>query len=75
MPLKNGLEVPGSAVADTDAHDVEQFIIAGDSVSDYPQSSQVISRAVGLNAHAVMGNRGDYFKKYFRNFILGTFRR
>lgn len=62
----HGNDIAFSAVvADANARDVELFIIAGDLVSDYPQSSQVISRAMGLNAHVVMGNREDYFKKYF----------
>jgi putative phosphoesterase len=54
-----------AAVNDAKARGAGLFIIAGDLVSDYPLSSQVIHRSKELTPYVVKGNRESYFERYY----------
>jgi len=54
-----------SAVNNAKSRGATEFIIAGDLVSDYPLSSQVIQRARSLTKNIIKGNRESYFQKYY----------
>jgi len=54
-----------AAVADAKTRGASEFIIAGDLVTDYPLSSQVIARARSLTPYIVKGNRDTYFQRYY----------
>lgn len=56
-----------AAVSDAKNRGATQFIVAGDMVSDYPLSSQVIKRTRELTSFAVKGNRETYFEKFYSN--------
>lgn len=59
-----------AAVNDAKKRGATKFIVAGDMVSDYPLSSQVIKRARELTPYVVKGNREVYFEKFYSNIDL-----
>ena len=54
-----------AAIHDAKERNADEFIVAGDLVSDYPLASQVIARAKALTPHVIKGNREAYFEKFF----------
>lgn len=56
-----------AAEADAKARGAELFVLAGDMITDFPMTSQVLARARRLAHRAVLGNREEYYLNFCKN--------
>ncbi len=53
-----------AVLADAEAHHVDGFAVAGDLITDGPDTVEVLKRVRSLQCPVIMGNREDYILRY-----------